>query len=130
MSTTASIGCANHFFGVHRHQVAEFEAGRAQEHLAQRDGWKLDRQGTCRQNATLHGIKQFREMPVAIVEAGSRIGNADHGLGEHFMRIAHRLRKRAAQVKGKVAIPIIGEAVLKPNYSFCHLLVLRPSRYG
>ena len=35
---------AHHFLGVHRHQVAEFQAGRIEKHLAERNGREFDRQ--------------------------------------------------------------------------------------
>jgi len=35
---------ADHFLRIHRHQVAEHHAGRAQEHFAERDGRKIERQ--------------------------------------------------------------------------------------
>ena len=60
---------AHHLLGVHRHQVTEFQAGRIEEDLAERDRWKLDRQRAGRQHAALHRLQQVREVPMAIVEA-------------------------------------------------------------
>jgi hypothetical protein len=48
---------ANHFLGVHRHQIAVLEAGGAQEDLAQRDRGKLDRQRAGRQHPALDGVQ-------------------------------------------------------------------------
>ena len=45
---------ADHFLGVDRHQVAVFQAGRREEHFAERDGRKLQRQRAGRQHAAFH----------------------------------------------------------------------------
>ena len=61
---------ADHLLGVHRHQVAEHQAGRIEEHFAERDRRKDQRQAAGRQHAALDRVDQLREMPVAVVEAG------------------------------------------------------------
>ncbi len=60
---------ADHLLGVHRHEIAEFEAGRIEEDLAERDGGELDRQRARRQHAAFHRVEHLGEMAVAIVEA-------------------------------------------------------------
>jgi hypothetical protein len=49
-----------------------------------------------------------------------RISDADYRFTEHFPRIAYRLGKRAAQIQGEIAIPVVGKAMLKPH-GFGHL---------
>src|SRR4029077_3817143 len=70
ISTTASIGCARTISSVSIDiRLRNLRLGRAQEDLAQGDGRKFNWQRTCGQHAALHRIQQFREMPMAVVEA-------------------------------------------------------------
>ena len=103
---------ADHFLGVDRHQVAVFEAGRREEHFAERNGREFQRQRAGGEHAAFHRRQQLGEMAVAIVEVRSGVSNADHRLVEHRARIAHGLRERAAQVAGEIAVAVIGEAVV------------------
>src|SRR5262249_2898036 len=68
----------------------------------------------------------FWEMPVAIVEGGRRICDADDGLLQQRTRVAHGLREGAAQVEREIAVAVVGEAVLEPV--FAHSLYLAASR--
>ena len=104
---------ADHLLGVDRHQVAVFQAGRAEENLAERNGRELDRQRARRQHAAFHRLQQFRKMAVTIVEARRRVGDADHRLSQHRARIAHGLREGAAQIEREVPVAVVGEAVLE-----------------
>ena len=100
---------ADHLLGVDRHKIAILQAGRRQEHLAERDCWKFKRQRAGGQHATLHRGQQFGKMTVTIVEVGPGVGDANHRLIQEGARIAHRLRERAAQVAGEVAVAVIGK---------------------
>jgi len=111
---------AHHFLGVHRHEVAEFHAGRIEKDLAERNRGKCNRQRAGRQNTALYGVEQFGEVPMAIVEARGRIRNTDDRLLQHGQRIAHRLREGPAQIEGKIAITVVGEAVRDAGGFFVH----------
>ena len=111
---------AHHLLGVHRHQIAEFHAGRIEEHLAERDGGKLDRQRAGGKHPAFHRVEQFRKMAVAIVEAGRGIGDADHRLFQHGAGIAHRQRKGAPQITREIAVAVIGEAERDADGFFAH----------
>ena len=102
---------AHHFLGVHGHEVAELEAGRIEEHLAERDGGEFDRQRAGRQHAALHGVQHLGKVAVAVVETGRRIGDADHRLLQHRARVAHGGGEGAAQIEREIAVAVIGEAV-------------------
>ena len=104
---------ADHLLGVDGHQVAVFQAGRIEEHLAERHGREIDRQPARRQHAALHRVEQLRKMPVTVVEAGAGVGDADHRPLQHFARIAHRARERAPQIQRKVLVAVVGEAVFE-----------------
>ena len=71
---------ADHLLGVHRHQVAEHHAGRAEEHLAQRDGRERQRQRAGRQHAARHRLDQLRHQAMAVVEAEGVIAMPTTGL--------------------------------------------------
>ena len=101
---------ADHLLGVDRHQVAEHQAGRAEKHLAERDRRKGQRQPAHRQHAALDRLDQLGEVPVAIVEAGKGVGDADHRPRQKIGRIPHRARKGAPQVQRKIGVAVIGEA--------------------
>ena len=103
---------ADHFLGVDGHQVAVFQAGRCEEHFAQRNGREFQRQRAGREHAAFHRRQESRKMAVAIVEVRPGVSNADHRLVEHRARIAHGLRKRAPQVAGEIPVAVIGEAVV------------------
>ena len=107
---------AHHLLGVDRHQVAVFQAGRREKDLAERDGREFDRQRAGRQHAALHRVEQLGKVPVAIVEARRRVGDADHRLFQHGARQAHRLRERAPQIERKVAVAVVGEPVLEAAF--------------
>src|SRR6185503_345277 len=74
-------------------------------------GGKLDRQGTRREDATLHRLDQLGEMAVAVVEAALRVGDADDRASEHLARVAHALRERAPKIEGKRRVAVVGEAL-------------------
>ncbi len=99
---------ANHLLGVHRHQVAILEAGRAQKNLAERNRGKLDRQCAGGEHAAFDRLEQVGKMPMAIVEPRLRVGDADHGPRQHLARIAHRLRERAPQIEREIAVAVVG----------------------
>src|SRR5437762_6350609 len=75
----------------------------------QRHGGEFDRQAACGEHAALHRLDQLGEMPVAVVEAAARVGDADHRPREHLARVAHALRKRAPQVERETRVAVIGE---------------------
>jgi hypothetical protein len=99
---------ADHLLGVHRHQIAELQAGRIEENFAERDGREFDRQRAGGKHAALHRFEHLRKMTVAVVEARARVGDADHGFGQGFARIAHRRCERAAEIKREVAVAVVG----------------------
>src|SRR5439155_21666767 len=72
--------------------------------------------------AALHRLEQFGKVAMTIVEAGAGIGDAHHGFAKQFARIAHGLRKGAAQIKREVAVTIIGESVLEAHLASGHRL--------
>ena len=117
---------ADHLLGVDGHQVSVFQAGRIEEHLAERHGREIDRQSACRQHAALHRVEQLRKMPVAVVESGAGVGDADHRPLQHFARISHRPRERAAQIQRKIAVTVVGEAVFEAGRAVSHLNPPRP----
>jgi hypothetical protein len=101
--------CPDHFFRVHGHQVAEFEAGRIEEDFAQRNRWEIHRQAAGRQHAAFDGFQHFRKMPVAVVEAAAGVSDADDGLRQHFPGITHRFGERQPEVKRKIPVTVVGE---------------------
>ena len=103
---------ADHLLGVHRHQVAEHQAGGVQKDLTQRDRGKGQRQAARGQHAPLHRFDQLREVPMAVVEVAGRVGDADDGALEQLARVAHRAREGAAQVEREVGVPVAREALL------------------
>ena len=111
---------ADHLLGVDGHQISVFQAGRIEEHLAERHGREIDRQAARRQHAALHRVQQLREMPVAVVEAGAGVGDADHRALQHFARITHRTREGTAQIQRKIPIAVVGEAVFEPGSAVSH----------
>ena len=124
ISTTASIGCARTISSVSIDiRLRNFMLVGDEKHLAERDGGEFDRQRAGGEHAALHRLEQFGEMPVAIVEAGRRIGDADHRLFQHVAGIAHRLRERAPQITRKIAVAVIGEAVRDADGFFAHAAI-------
>ena len=101
---------ADHLLGVDRHQIAEHQAGRVQEHLAERNRRKGQWQPARRQNAALDRLDQLGEMPVAIVVAGIGVGDADHRPRQQIGRIAHRAGKRAPQIEREIRVAVICQA--------------------
>src|SRR5665213_1989475 len=61
------------------------------------------------QNAALHRLDQLGKMAVAIVEAGMRVGDADHRFRQHVERIAHRAGERTPQIEREIGIAVIGQ---------------------
>jgi hypothetical protein len=54
-------------------------------------------------------------MAVAIVETARRLRDAHHRARQHLLRIAHRLGERAAHVKRKIRVAVVGEAAGEPD---------------
>ena len=121
ISTTASIGCARTISSVSidirlRNFMLVGERNTSPSDTVGNSIGSAPAASTPRFTAS----QQLGEMPVAIVEAGRRIGDADHRLVQHGAGIAHRLRERAAQITGKIAVAVIGEAVRDADGFFAH----------
>ena len=112
---------ADHFLGVHRHQVAEHHAGGMQKDLAERDGREIERQAAGGNDAAFDCLDQFGKMPVAIVEAARRLRDADDGPRQHVGGITHRFGERAAQIERKIGVAVIGEPARQPVFLFVFL---------
>jgi hypothetical protein len=124
---------ADHLLRVHRHQVAELEAGRGEIGLAQRDGGELERQRAAGQHAALHGLEQLGKVAVAVVEAGGRVGDADHRAAEHRLAVAHRLGEGAAQIEREGGVAVVGEPAGQPGAGLAGRvlrLVAHPAKSG
>ena len=106
---------ADHLLDVHRHQVAELQAGRAEEHLAERDHREFQRQAAGGEHAALHRLEQFGEVAVAVVEAARRVADADDGTHQHLVRIAHGAGEGAAEIEGEVAVAVVGQAAAETD---------------
>ena len=106
ISTTASIGCARIISSVSiAIRLRNFRLVGLRNTSPSEIGREIDRQAARRQHAALHRLEQLREMPVAVVEAGAGVGDADHRPLQHFARIAHRTREGAAQIQRKIRSP-------------------------
>ena len=100
---------ADHFLDVHRHQVAEHHAGGMEEHLAQRNGRKIERQPAGRDDPALDRVHQLGKVTVTVVEPARGLRNADHRPLEQARRIAHRAGERAAQVEREIRVAVVGQ---------------------
>ena len=97
-----------HGFRIKRHKVAIMHGTGAERWLAQADCREAQRQCAFGQHAAAHGFDQFRHGAVAVIVVARGIGDADHGLVQHALRIAHGFGEGPPEVKREVAIPIIG----------------------
>ena len=110
-STTASIGWARIISSVSiAIRLRNIRLVGTEKDFAQRDRREHQRQPAGGEHAALHRLDQLGEMAVAIVEAGRRVGDADHRLRQHVERIAHRAGERAAQIKREIGVAVIGQA--------------------
>src|SRR5690606_13318384 len=66
------------------------------------------RQRARQQHAALHRLQQFGEMPVAVVEARWRVGDADDGPAERIVGITLRLGEGAAEIGGELRVAVVG----------------------
>ena len=103
---------ADHLLGVDRHEVAEFQAGRAagRPRRARSVGNSIGRPpaaSTPRFTASSSSGKWRWQL----LKPLRRLRDADHRPREHLARIAHRLRERAAQIEREIAVAVVGEAV-------------------
>src|SRR5205085_3114813 len=73
---------ANHFLGVHRHQVAIEHRRGSHEELAKRNSWEFQRSTTGLPDATLHVVRELAEVVVAVVQIALRLRDADDRSGE------------------------------------------------
>ena len=106
---------ADHLLGVHSHEVTKHQACRAEKHLAERDCRKGQRQAAHREHAAFDGVDQLGKVPVAVVEAGICVGDADHWPRQKIDRIPHRARKGAPQIKSEIGVAVIGKAAGEAN---------------
>ncbi len=101
---------ADHLLDVHAHQVAEHQAGRVQERLAERDHRELERQAAGREHAAFGGLDQLGHVAVAVVEAARGVRDPDHRARQQRLAIAHRAGERAPQIEREVGIAVVGQA--------------------
>ena len=85
----------------------------AERWLTQADRWEAQRQRAFGKHATAHGFDQFRHGAVAVIVVACGIGNADHGLVQHALRIAHGFGEGPPEIQRKIAIPVIGGIAAK-----------------
>ena len=107
---------ADHLLDVHAHEVAEHQAGRAEERLAERDGRELQRQPARGQHAPLHGFDQLGQQAMAVVEAARGVADADDRPLEHRLAVAHRARERAPQIQREIRIAVVGQAPAQAGF--------------
>ena len=100
----------DHLLGVHRHQVAEHQAGRDSGRSRPARWWGTPaaarrRVSTPRFTAsTSSGIVRWQLLkPLAVCAM------PDDGTIEHLQGVAHRARERAAQVQREAAVAVVGE---------------------
>jgi hypothetical protein len=105
----------DHLLGVHRHEVAEQQARRAQEDLAERHRRERERESAGREHAALHGFDEFGNAAMAVVEVAGRLRDADDRAVHEIARQAGRLRERAAQVEREGAVAVVGEIAAKAS---------------
>ena len=97
-----------HRFRIQRHQVAIMHRTWAERWLTQADSRETKRQSAFGKHAAAHGFDQFRHRAVAVVIVARGIGDADHGLVQHALRIAHGFGEGPPEIQREVAIPVIG----------------------
>ena len=120
---------ADHLLDVHAHEVAEHQAGRAEERLAERDGRELERKAARREHAALDRRDQLGQQAMAVVEPARGVADADHRPLEQRLAVAHRARERAPQIEREVGVAVVGQAPAQAgrlrNWS-CQLAVKEP----
>ena len=97
-----------HGFRIKRHKVAIMHGTWAERWLTQADRRETQRQSAFGKHAAAHGFDQFWHRAVAVVVVARGIGNADHGLVQHALRIAHGFGEGPPEVQREIAIPVIG----------------------
>ncbi len=105
----------DHLLRVHRHEVAQEQAGRREKNLAERRRRKFQRKAARGDHAALDRRHQFRDQPVAVIELAVRARDTDDRALEQLRRIAHRPRERHAQIAGKSRIPVVRETTGEPG---------------
>ena len=102
-----------HRFRIQRHQVAIMHGTGAERWLTQADRRKAQRQRAFGKHATAHRFNQLRHGAVAVIVIARGIGDADHGLVQHALRIAHGFGEGPPEIKREIAIPVIGGIAAK-----------------
>ena len=97
-----------HRFRIKRHEVPIMHGTGAERWLTQAYCREAKRQSAFGKHAAAHGFDQFRHRAVAVIIVARGIGNADHGLVQHALRIAHGFGEGPPEVKREIAIPVIG----------------------
>ena len=100
---------ADHFLGIHRHQIAQEHRGRVGKALMDRDGREGHRQAAGQHHSALHGLDQLRHIAVAGVVIAERIGNADDRPLQRIIAETHGLDKSPPQKQRKTGITITRE---------------------
>lgn len=95
--------CTNHL-RIHTHEISQKHARQVRESLVQADGREVDCYTALQVNVSFGSIQQLSGVPMARVEAGRRIDNANNWTRESIFRIAKCLEEDLAQKQRKVRI--------------------------
>ncbi|MNS53029.1 hypothetical protein D3C72_857720 [compost metagenome] len=100
---------ADHFLGVHGHEVAQVHAGGLREALVHRNGREVHGQAARQHDAALDGFDQLRRVAVAGVVAAARVDDADDRTGQGVVGQAGALDERLAQEQRKALVAVVRE---------------------
>jgi hypothetical protein len=97
---------ANHFLGIHRHQVAQVHGCRRRKAFVNGDGREVHRQAAAKHHTALHRFNQLRHVAVARVIRTARIDDTDHRPVQGLVGITGALDESLAQEQRKVLVAV------------------------
>ena len=100
---------ADHFLGVHRHEVAQVHAGRRGEALVDGDRRERHRQAAGKHDAAFDRGDELRRIAVTGIEVAAGVGNADHGPLQGRIREPGTLDESLAQIEREFVVAVADE---------------------
>ena len=107
---------ADHFLGVHRHEIAQVHAGRMRKALVDGNRRKVDRDATGQHDAALHRLDELRRIAMAGVVPAAGVDDPDDRTRQRVVAVPCALDECLAKEQREFAIAVAGQALLEAAF--------------